>query len=102
MAVVGPERYGHGDLAAEVADRWPATNRTQFERSGKVLEKYDVRDPTAEAGGGEYELRDGFGWTNGVALALIDRYSGNRTRCRTRTAPTRRSMCEWFRRPPRQ
>ena len=80
MAVVGLERYGHGDLAAEVADRWLATNRTQFERSGKMLEKYDVRDPTAEAGGGEYELQDGFGWTNGVALALIDRYSRNRTR----------------------
>ena len=24
------------------------------------------------AGGGEYEIQDGFGWTNGVLLALLD------------------------------
>jgi alpha,alpha-trehalase len=35
-----------------------------------MLEKYDVVDPTRRAGGGEYPTQDGFGWTNGVALAL--------------------------------
>ena len=25
-------------------------------------------------GGGEYPLQDGFGWTNGVTLALLDLY----------------------------
>jgi alpha,alpha-trehalase len=27
-----------------------------------------------EAGGGEYPGQDGFGWTNGVLLALIKKY----------------------------
>jgi len=27
-----------------------------------------------EAGGGEYPGQDGFGWTNGVLLALINKY----------------------------
>jgi alpha,alpha-trehalase len=29
-----------------------------------------VVDLTRRAGGGEYPTQDGFGWTNGVALAL--------------------------------
>jgi alpha,alpha-trehalase len=35
-----------------------------------MMEKYDVVDPARAAGGGEYPAQDGFGWTNGVALAL--------------------------------
>jgi alpha,alpha-trehalase len=33
-------------------------------------EKYDVVDVGRPGGGGEYANQDGFGWTNGVALAL--------------------------------
>ena len=35
-----------------------------------MMEKYDVVDLNRRAGGGEYATQDGFGWTNGVALAL--------------------------------
>ncbi len=35
-----------------------------------MTEKYDVVDPNRRAGGGEYPTQDGFGWTNGVALAF--------------------------------
>ncbi|MGH7528344.1 MAG: trehalase family glycosidase, partial [Gemmatimonadales bacterium] len=38
---------------------------------GKMTEKYDVVDPNRRAGGGEYPNQDGFGWSNGVALALL-------------------------------
>jgi alpha,alpha-trehalase len=38
------------------------------------MEKYNVVDTHLEAGGGEYTAQDGFGWTNGVVRALIDRY----------------------------
>ncbi|MEP7383474.1 MAG: trehalase family glycosidase, partial [Gemmatimonadota bacterium] len=38
--------------------------------TGKMTEKYDVLDANRSAGGGEYPTQDGFGWTNGVALAL--------------------------------
>ncbi len=34
------------------------------------MEKYNVCDPHLKAGGGEYPLQDGFGWTNGIAVAL--------------------------------
>ncbi len=36
-----------------------------------MTEKYDVVDVQRRAGGGEYPTQDGFGWTNGVALALL-------------------------------
>jgi alpha,alpha-trehalase len=35
-----------------------------------MMEKYNVVSTTLEAGGGEYPAQDGFGWTNGVYLAL--------------------------------
>ncbi|MGA0232763.1 MAG: trehalase family glycosidase, partial [Saprospiraceae bacterium] len=42
-----------------------------YKDTGKMLEKYNVRDVTLISGGGEYPVQDGFGWTNGVALALL-------------------------------
>jgi alpha,alpha-trehalase len=36
-----------------------------------------VVDLKLEAGGGEYPSQDGFGWTNGVLLALINKYDKN-------------------------
>jgi alpha,alpha-trehalase len=45
-----------------------------YKRTGKLMEKYNVVDLNAEAGGGEYPGQDGFGWTNGVLLALINKY----------------------------
>jgi alpha,alpha-trehalase len=38
------------------------------------VEKYDVVTGGGEAGGGEYPLQDGFGWTNGVLRALLAQY----------------------------
>ena len=74
MAIVGLENYGHTELAAEIAKRWIKLNRDVFKRTGKLMEKYNVVDTHLEAGGGEYEGQDGFGWTNGVLLALIEKY----------------------------
>jgi alpha,alpha-trehalase len=45
-----------------------------FKRTGKMMEKYNVVDLNLDAGGGEYPGQDGFGWTNGVLLALINKY----------------------------
>jgi len=36
----------------------------------KFVEKYNVEDLSLEAGGGEYPVQDGFGWSNGVYLGL--------------------------------
>ena len=51
-------------------------NTDVFKRTGKLMEKYNVVDTHLEAGGGEYPGQDGFGWTNGVLLALIKKYGG--------------------------
>jgi len=45
-----------------------------FNSTGKLMEKYNVVDTNIKAGGGEYPLQDGFGWTNGVLLNLLDHY----------------------------
>ncbi|GAC1377050.1 MAG: alpha,alpha-trehalase TreA [Hymenobacter sp.] len=66
MAIAGLTRYGQPTLARTVAERWAGLNVRVFAQTGKLLEKYDVVNPNAKAGGGEYPLQDGFGWTNGV------------------------------------
>ena len=70
LSVEGVRRYGRGDLANAARERWLALNRRIYASTGKMTEKYDVVDPRRRAGGGEYPTQDGFGWTNGVALAL--------------------------------
>ncbi|MGQ0561792.1 MAG: alpha,alpha-trehalase TreF, partial [Gemmatimonadota bacterium] len=70
LAIEGVRRYGRADLANTARDRWLELNRRTYQRTGKLTEKYDVTDLSRRAGGGEYPTQDGFGWTNGVALAL--------------------------------
>ena len=74
MTITALENYGHHELAAEIAKRWIGLNKDVFKRTGKLMEKYNVVDTHLEAGGGEYAGQDGFGWTNGVLLALIEKY----------------------------
>jgi len=70
LAIEAVRRYGRADLADAARDRWLAVNRRTYRATGKMMEKYDVVDLSRRAGGGEYPTQDGFGWTNGVALAL--------------------------------
>ena len=71
IAIEGLNRYGHRSLARDIAHRWIRENVAYYERTGKLVEKYDVTGDVA-AGGGEYPLQDGFGWTNGVLRRLLD------------------------------
>ncbi len=71
LTMEGVRRYGRADLADKARDRWLALNRRTYQATGRMTEKYDVVDLRRRAGGGEYPTQDGFGWTNGVALALI-------------------------------
>jgi alpha,alpha-trehalase len=70
MAIEGVRRYGGVEIANKARDRWLALNRRTYQATGRMTEKYDVVDLNRRAGGGEYATQDGFGWTNGVALAL--------------------------------
>lgn len=73
-AVTGFKNYGNQALAITIARRWLALNDKVYAATGKMMEKYNVEDPGKEAGGGEYPSQDGFGWTNGVYLALLKGY----------------------------
>ncbi len=70
LAMEGVRRYGRADIADLARGRWLTLNRRVYRQTGKMTEKYDVMDLQRGAGGGEYPNQDGFGWTNGVALAL--------------------------------
>jgi alpha,alpha-trehalase len=73
IAIQGLKNYGEEQLAGVIAQRWVARNRDVFRTTGKLVEKYDVTG-SAEGGGGEYPLQDGFGWTNGVLRKLLATY----------------------------
>lgn len=70
IAIAGLQRSGQPALAREIARRWIDTVATTYGETGKMLEKYDVEE-RKPGGGGEYPTQDGFGWTNGVASAIL-------------------------------
>jgi len=79
LAIEGVRRYGRADLADKAASRWLTLIDRTYKATGRMMEKYDVVDTNRKAGGGEYPTQDGFGWTNGVALALCAQQSTART-----------------------
>lgn len=64
--------YDFDELGNTGLERWLERNREVYQATGKMMEKYNVVDTDLLAGGGEYALQDGFGWTNGIALAFIN------------------------------
>ena len=75
ITINGLRNYGFNNLANEIKSRWLRLNTNVFDRTKKMFEKYNVEDISLSAGGGEYPLQDGFGWTNGVAIALLKKDS---------------------------
>lgn len=73
IAVESLREHEEDALAGQIACRWIRENVGAYRASGKLVEKYDVTGE-GEAGGGEYPLQDGFGWTNGVLRALLALY----------------------------
>ncbi len=66
----GLMNYQQDVLAEEIRQRWLKLNEKTYHETGKMMEKYNVANIHLKAGGGEYPNQDGFGWTNGVYLAL--------------------------------
>ena len=85
VAIDGLERYGESKLARDIARRWFDTVAAFYVETGRLIEKYDVEERKA-GGGGEYVVQDGFGWTNGVTAALMDRYRFDDKATATRAA----------------
>jgi alpha,alpha-trehalase len=83
MGIRGLEHYGHHELAKDLQARWLELVSAVFERESKLVEKYDLHHPDQRAGGGEYPLQDGFGWSNAVARRLMQEDPAHRaSRCR--------------------
>jgi len=81
VAVDGLQRYGQDTLARLIGTRFLRTVQTVYDREGKLVEKYVVDGSATGGGGGEYPLQDGFGWSNGVTLALLDRLCAPKRVC---------------------
>ncbi|MBZ0344449.1 alpha,alpha-trehalase, partial [Salmonella enterica subsp. enterica serovar Infantis] len=60
------------DVALEVTWRFLTNVQHTYDREKKLVEKYDVSSTGTGGGGGEYPLQDGFGWTTGVTLNILD------------------------------
>ncbi|KAH0448713.1 hypothetical protein IEQ34_022513 [Dendrobium chrysotoxum] len=61
-------------LAQDIAVRWIRTNYAAYNTTGAMHEKYDVEGCGKVGGGGEYKPQTGFGWSNGVLLALLEEF----------------------------
>lgn len=68
--IVGLNNYGYTNVAKKATHNWLGVSEKVYKNTGKMMEKYNVMDLSLAAGGGEYPNQDGFGWTNGVILAL--------------------------------
>jgi alpha,alpha-trehalase len=77
IAVEGLRRYGHHEEANRISRKWLSLVMDEFQRSGTVVEKYDVVRRTSQVQQairfGYRTNEAGFGWTNGVFTALFDK-----------------------------
>lgn len=71
IAFAGLRACGEAAFAEDLAKRWLAVVERNYLLTGQIFEKYDVATGGV-GGGGEYAVEIGFGWTNGVCLALMD------------------------------
>jgi alpha,alpha-trehalase len=75
FAVEGLRRHGFGADADRIAGAFLSMLVEDFERRGTLVEKYDVVRRTSDTRGaltfGYTSNEIGFGWTNGVALELL-------------------------------
>ena len=81
-AVQGLNNYGKQTLAKDIGMRFLKNVQATYDKEHKLVEKYVVEGKgLGGGGGGEYPLQDGFGWTNGVTLKLMDLYCPKNKTC---------------------
>ncbi len=72
VATEGLQNYGQKEVAMDISWHFLTNVQHTYDREKKLVEKYDVSTTGTGGGGGEYPLQDGFGWTNGVTLKMLD------------------------------
>lgn len=71
ITVKGLENYGYTEIANKIKERFVDTAFKSFKQTGALFEKYNMIEAKSFAGGGEYKLQIGFGWTNGVIMDFM-------------------------------
>ncbi len=71
ITIQGLRNYDEFRLAEKIRSNWINNNLRVYKNTAKMVEKYNVENLSLEAGGGEYPVQDGFGWSNGVLLRLL-------------------------------
>jgi alpha,alpha-trehalase len=61
-------------IATDLMQRWITTNFCAWNATGYMFEKYDALHIGLHGQGGEYDVQNGFGWTNGVVLGYLHRF----------------------------
>ena len=99
MMITGLDNTGDpeaSEMALELARRWIMNNYVAYNQSGsKIFEKYNVEQIGLPGGAGEYDVQEGFGWTNGVLLSLLDKY-GDRVFSNDTVSGGRGIRPEWW------
>ncbi|EFO19502.1 trehalase [Loa loa] len=68
------------EMAFKLARKWILANYKIYNTTKKMWEKVDVNGTIPKPGaGGEYDVQDGFGWTNGAILDLLVTYRDRMT-----------------------
>ncbi|KAJ8972941.1 hypothetical protein NQ317_013212 [Molorchus minor] len=77
IVVLGLKQTGNEEaakIAETFARRWVDANIRGYNSDKVMFEKYDAVHSGQYGGGGEYTVQSGFGWSNGVALSLINNF----------------------------
>ena len=72
VGFAGQEKFRAGALSW--AQRLMSSVYRGYEAEGVVYDRYDVNQVGQKGSGGAYEAQEGFGWTNGVALRLMEMF----------------------------
>lgn len=91
MVILGLKVIGQIEIAKTLAAKWVSRNYLVYKDSGQMYEKvrkrtlqrlllrfqYNVAEECfkSKVQNGEYELQEGFGWTNGVVLDLLHTFA---------------------------
>jgi len=59
-------------LAYQICNNWITSNIIGLTNNQTMFEKYNALEPGQRGSGGEYNPQEGFGWTNGVFLSLLN------------------------------
>ncbi|XP_023343277.1 trehalase [Eurytemora carolleeae] len=62
------------EIGREIAEKYIRNVYASAQENGTMFEKYDCEKVGKAGSGGEYGVQEGFGWSNGVSMSLLNKY----------------------------